>query len=110
VNQQVVDVLERRELAGGFVLAIHGRNRDDRLDVEIEFEFLLEVVRVVLEPIERGCDGRRLTPARVAHHRDVVHVHAVVERSAGRLVELLPRLQMFQAAARRVRHFPHSGR
>ena len=101
VDEQVVHVLERRELAGRLVLAVHRRDRDDRLDVEVELEFLLEVVGVVLELVERRRDRRRFAAARMAHDRDAVHVHlALIERAVGRVVELLPRLEMLQQQPR----------
>src|SRR6185503_17681152 len=84
------------ELAGRFVLPIDRRDRDDGLHREVELELLLEVVGIVLEAVERRRERRGLAAARVTHERDAAHVDFSLERAVVRLIELLPRLEMFQ--------------
>jgi hypothetical protein len=96
VDDQVVHVLERRELRGRLVLAVGGRDRHDGFDGEVEVEALLEIVRVVLELVERRGHRRGLAASRMPHEREVRHVHAMREGPVGRLVELLPGLEVLE--------------
>jgi len=100
VDDQVVDVFERREHARRLVLPVHRRNRHHRLDVEVELELLLEIVRVVLQPIEGSGRGRRFPTTRMPHQRDPGHVHSPEKRSVGGLVKGLPDFQMLQQQPR----------
>ena len=63
MNDEIVHVLDRRELSRRLVLRVDGGDGDDGLDVEVEVEFHLRVIRIARQSIERSRMADRLAAA-----------------------------------------------
>ena len=63
MNDEIVHVLDRRELSRRLVLRVDGGDGDDGLDVEVEVEFHLRVIRIARQSIERRRMADRLAAA-----------------------------------------------
>jgi hypothetical protein len=100
VNDHVIHVLERIRHPGRPVLSVHGRDREHRLDVEVEVELHVRVVGIMTKTIKRRGDPDSLSAARVSHQADVVHVDLVRERTRRAVVPMLPHLEMLEQEPR----------